>query len=40
MGIYVNPDNSACRRALNSQIYVDKTSLIDEMNRVIEKYII
>lgn len=36
MGMYVNPDNSAFRRALNSKIYVDKTGLIEEMNSVMD----
>lgn len=36
MGMYVNPDNSAFQRALNSKIYVDKTGLINEMNNVID----
>ena len=34
MGIFVNPDNSAFQRALNSRIYVDKTGLLEEMNSV------
>lgn len=33
MGIYVNPGNVAFRKALNSEIYVDKTDLIDITNR-------
>lgn len=36
MGMFVNPDNSAFRRALNSKIYVDKTGLISEMNSMID----
>lgn len=32
MGIYVNPGNTAFRRALNSEIYVDKTDLISITN--------
>ncbi|HIX29180.1 MAG TPA: ATP-binding protein [Candidatus Blautia stercoravium] len=36
MGIFVNPDNSAFQRALNSKIYVDKTGLLEEMNSVID----
>lgn len=34
MGIFVNPDNSAFQVALNSEIYVDKTGLLDYTNRV------
>ena len=29
MGMFVNPDNSAFQVALNSEIYVDKSGLID-----------
>lgn len=36
MGMFVNPDNSAFRRALNSRIYVDKTGLIAEMNSMLD----
>ena len=36
MGMYVNPDNSAFQRAVNSKIYVDKTGLIEEMNSLID----
>lgn len=36
MGMFVNPDNSAFRRALNSKIYVDKTGLIAEMNSMLD----
>lgn len=35
MGRFLNPDNSAFQTALNSEIYVDKTGLIDYTNRVI-----
>ncbi len=35
MGIYVNPGNVAFTRALNSEIYVDKTDLIPLVNRKI-----
>ena len=34
MGIYVNPVNANFRFSLNSPIYVDKTMLIAEMNRL------
>ena len=36
MGIYVNPGNAAFRKALNSEIYVDKTDLIAVTNRRID----
>ena len=36
MGRFVNPDNSAFQAALNSRIYVDKTGMIEYMNRVLE----
>lgn len=32
MGIYLNPDNEGFQRALNSEIYVDKTGLIELIN--------
>lgn len=35
MGRFLNPDNDAFQTALNSEIYVDKTRLIDETNKVI-----
>lgn len=35
MGRFVNPDNSAFQAAINSQIYVDKTGLIEYTNRVL-----
>ncbi len=35
MGRFVNPDNSAFRVALNSEIYVDKTGLIDDINKIL-----
>lgn len=34
MGTIVNPDNSAFQVALNSEIYVDKTGLIEYTNKV------
>lgn len=37
MNIYVNPGNAAFRRALNSDIYVDKTDLIAVANSRINK---
>ena len=36
MGRFVNPDNSTFQAALNSRIYVDKTGMIEYMNRVLE----
>ena len=35
MGRFFNPDNSAFQVALNSEIYVDKTGLIEYTNRVL-----
>lgn len=35
MGRFLNPDNSAFQMAINSEIYVDKTGLIDYTNKVI-----
>lgn len=35
MGRFVNPDNSAFQVALNSEIYVDKTRLIEYTNSVL-----
>lgn len=35
MGKYLNPGNLGFQSALNSQIYVDKTGLIEKMNRVL-----
>ena len=37
MGIYVNPGNTAFRKALNSDIYVDKTEIISVTNARIDK---
>ena len=36
MGKFVNPDNKAFQVALNSEIYVDKTGLIEYTNRVLD----
>ena len=36
MGRFVNPDNSAFRVALNSDIYIDKTELLTYTNRAID----
>jgi len=36
MGMFVNPDNSAFRVALNSDIYVDKTMLLAYTNKVMD----
>ena len=38
MGRFVNPDNSAFQVALNSDIYVDKTGLIEYTNKVLNLY--
>ena len=35
MGRFLNPNNSAFQTTLNSEIYVDKTGLIDYTNKVI-----
>ena len=35
MGIYLNPRKRAFQRALNSQIYVDKSGLIAYTNKVL-----
>ena len=34
MGIYLNPDNKDFQRALNSEIYIDKSELISYTNKV------
>ena len=36
MGMFVNPGNDAFQVALNSEIYVDKTGLLEYTNRVID----
>lgn len=36
MGRFVNPDNSAFQVALNSEIYVDKTGLLEHTNKVLD----
>ena len=36
MGRFVNPGNEAFQVALNSEIYVDKTGLIEYTNRVMD----
>lgn len=35
MGRFLNPDNSAFQVALNSEIYIDKSGLIEYTNRVL-----
>ena len=35
MGRFLNPDNAAFKRTLNSKIYIDKTELLDFTNQVI-----
>ena len=36
MGIYLNPGNDGFRKTINSQIYVDKTGLIEYTNSVVD----
>lgn len=36
MGIYLNPGNESFRKAINSQVYVDKTGLIGYTNSVLD----
>ena len=36
MGIYLNPDNTDFRRALKSEIYVDKSELIKQTNKILD----
>ena len=36
MGLFVNPDNRAFQNALNAEIYVDKTGLIESTNRFLD----
>ena len=36
MGKFVNPDNSAFQKAINAEIYVDKTGLIEVTNRFLD----
>lgn len=35
MGIYLNPNNEDFKMALDSEIYVDKSLLIEKTNKVI-----
>ena len=35
MGIYLNPDNSGFKKTLSAGLYVDKTMLISELNKLI-----
>ena len=35
MGRFLNPDNGAFSEAVNSEIYIDKTRLLEYTNRVI-----
>ena len=37
MGIYLNPGNDGFRRIVSSDVYVDKTMMIDVTNRFIDK---
>ena len=36
MGIYLNPDNIDFRRALNSEIYIDKSELLIQTNKILD----
>lgn len=36
MGSYLNPRNKGFRESLNSEIYIDKTGLIEKTNAVID----
>lgn len=36
MGRFVNPDNYAFQKAVNSEIYVDKTGLLAYTNKVVD----
>ena len=36
MGIYLNPENDKFRKSVNSEIYVDKTGLIEYANKVMD----
>lgn len=35
MGIYLNPGNERFRQIINSEIYVDKTGLLNYTNKVL-----
>lgn len=35
MGIYFNPDNESFQKDVNSEIYVDKTGLLEELNQIL-----
>lgn len=34
MGIYVNPDNASFRKAVESQIYIDKSGILKILNDI------
>ena len=36
MGIYLNPDNMDFQEALNSKIYVDKSEMIAQVNKIVD----
>ena len=36
MGIYLNPSSIGLKRSLNSEIYVDKTGLIEKTNALLD----
>ena len=35
MGIYVNPNEALLKRAVNSKIYVDKSTILHELNQLL-----
>jgi len=37
MGIYLNPGNEDFRRMLAAELYVDKTMMIEEISRFIDR---
>ncbi len=39
MGSYLNPGNKGFQESLNSEIYVDKTGLIEKTNAVCNKLV-
>lgn len=36
MGQYLNPGNAGFRKAVRSQIYVDKTGMLEHLNAVLD----
>ena len=42
MGLYLNQNNTMFQEAVNSEIYIDKTLLIKELNKIVctsDKYV-